>query len=512
MSSEVHQQLGRLARGGSAGMAGAIVSAVASFLLVVLITHAFDAGTAGELFASSSLFVVLLSVTCLGADVGLGRFVLRYVAAGRLDAVRYCIADAFKIVLVASAGIAVLLAVSSPFVSGWMGLREHQGSEMLIVFAVALPAATLGSLALSASRAFGAIGPTIVVDRLGRSLLQPLLVAGVALAGAGIVVLTIAWVLPYVLAAFAAGWILLRMVERRAPASSGRPLDAQVIRGEFWSFNWPRAIASLSQIGIQRADIILIGAMISPSAAAVYTAATRFVVLGQFGVQAIQQVLQPQITHLLATDQHEVLKRVFKVSSAWNIAIAWPVYLAIGCAPGVYLSIFGGGFVAQGTTTVVVMMFGMLVAIFSGPVDTVLLMAGRSTVSLVNSLVALTLDLGLCVLLIPRLGISGAAIAWAVAVAVRGTLGYLQVRRSMSISPISKASLTSASASVLCFALPMLTLTLTHHVTLTAFVVTGVIGSVAYAGLLYLAKRTLHLRALRSLFERKPLAMDDPTA
>jgi O-antigen/teichoic acid export membrane protein len=159
---------------------------------------------------------------------------------------------------------------------------------------------------------------------------------------------------------------------------------------------------------------------------------------------------------------------------------------------------------------VVVMMFGMLVAIFSGPVDTVLLMAGRSTVSLVNSLVALALDLGLCLLLIPRLGISGAAIAWAVAVAVRAALGYVQVRRTMSISPISKASLISASASVLCFALPMLTLTLTDHATLTTFVVTGLIGCVAYGGLLYLGKRTLHLRALRSLFQRKGMSMDEP--
>jgi O-antigen/teichoic acid export membrane protein len=509
MSSEVHRQLGHLARGGSIGIVGAMVSALASFLLVVLITHTFDRATAGELFAASSLFIVLLSATCLGADVGLGRFVLRYVAAGRPDAVRVCVADAFRLVLVVSVVISAAIAIGSPLIARWMGLREHQGAEMLLIFAICLPASTLGVLALSASRAFGSVMPTVLIDRLGRSLLQPGLVLLVGVLGGGILLLTVAWVAPYVIAAVAACIILLRMLESRASKSLPKPDDSRAIRHDFWSFNWPRAIASVSQIAIQRADIIIIGAMISPSAAAVYTAATRFVVLGQFGTQAIQQVLQPQITHLLATDQMDVFKRVFKVSTAWNVGIAWPIYLAIGCAPPVYLSLFGGGFREQGVPTVVVMMFGMLIGIFSGPVDTVLLMAGRSTVSLVNSLVALVVDLGLCLILIPRLGITGAAIAWALAVAVRSLLGYLQVRRTMAVTPVSSASLVTAGASVACFGLPMLALSLTGHATVRWFIVAGVAGCVAYAFLLYLGRRTLHLRALRALFERKPLSMGE---
>lgn len=512
MSSEVQRQLGHLARGGSIGLVGAVVSAIASFVLVVLITHTFDQSTAGELFAASSLFIVLLSATCLGADVGLGRFVLRYVSAGRPDAVQVCITDAFRVVLGVSIVISGAIAAASPYLSHRMGLRPHQGTEMLVIFAISLPAATMGALALSASRAFGSVKATVLVDRFGRSLLQPALVLLVGLVGGGIILLTVAWVVPYVVTAVVACVLLLSMLRGRTGETRAVPEDSRKIRRDFWSFNWPRAIASLSQIAIQRADIIIIGAMVSPSAAAVYTAATRFVVLGQFGTQAIQQVLQPQITHLLATDQMAVLNRVFKVSTAWNVGIAWPVYLAIGCAPGVYLSLFGGGFSEQGFPTVVVMMFGMLIGIFSGPVDTMLLMAGRSTVSLVNSLVALVVDLGLCLVLIPRLGITGAAIAWALAVAVRSALGYLQVRRTLGLTPVSRASVVSAGASVVCFALPMLALSLTGHATVRWFVVALVAGCVAYAGLLYLVRGTLHLRALRGLFTRKQVDVEQQSA
>jgi O-antigen/teichoic acid export membrane protein len=483
-------------------MAGAVVSALASFALVILITNSFDSTTAGVVFSASSLFIVALSLTTLGADVGLGRFVLRYVAEGRTDAVRVFIRTAFRAVLVISVVVGTALALLSPQISRWMKLDQHQGALVVVIFALCLPVSTAGSLALSTSRAFGTIGPTVLVDKLGRSLAQPLFVMVVVLAGAGVLVLSVAWVLPYALAAIVACVLVHRLLERRAPRASTRPDDAPILRREFWSFSWPRAVASVSQIAIQRADIIIIGAMISPSAAAVYTAATRFVVLGQFGVQAIQQVLQPQITHLLATNQLDVLSRVFKVSTAWNIAIAWPIYLAIGCAPAVYLSVFGDTFTEQGRLTVIVMMLGMLVGVYSGPVDTVLLMAGRSTVSLVNSLIALAVDLGGCLLLIPVMGISGAAVAWAAAVAVRSLLGYFQVRRSLAISPVSKASAVSALASVGCFGVPMLLLSVTGHETLPAFIVVGLVGVVAYAAALWLAKRTLHLRALRGLFAR----------
>jgi len=143
------------------------------------------------------------------------------------------------------------------------------------------------------------------------------------------------------------------------------------------------------------------------------------------------------------------------------------------------------------------------VAIYSGPVDTVLLMSGRSTTSLINSLTALAIDIVLCFLLIPRLGISGAAIAWALAVTVRAVLAYFQVRRSQKISPVSTASAIAAGASVGCYALPMLGLTLTGTTSLVAFAAVGLGGTVVYLAVLRLARKSLHLESLGSLLRRR---------
>jgi O-antigen/teichoic acid export membrane protein len=144
----------------------------------------------------------------------------------------------------------------------------------------------------------------------------------------------------------------------------------------------------------------------------------------------------------------------------------------------------------------------MLVAIYSGPVDTVLLMSGRSTTSLINSLTALSIDIVLCFLLIPHLGISGAAIAWALAVTVRAVLAYLQVRKSQRISPVSTASAIASAACIGCYALPMLGLTLTGTTSLVAFAAVGLGGTVVYLAVLRLARKPLHLESLGALFRR----------
>ena len=192
--------------------------------------------------------------------------------------------------------------------------------------------------------------------------------------------------------------------------------------------------------------------------AAIYTAATRFVALGQFGTQAIQQVVQPKFTALLAKNETDSLKDVYQISAAWSMAVAWPMYVVVGSAPLAYLAIFGPEYVDEGVAVVVLMTLAMLFGVATGPADTLLLMSGRSALSLINSLTALALDIILCLVLIPQMGITGAALAWAVAVSIRCTLSVIQTRFTMGIVSFGPAALAVAAANIVCFAVPLLLL------------------------------------------------------
>ncbi len=61
----------------------------------------------------------------------------------------------------------------------------------------------------------------------------------------------------------------------------------------FWIFSLPRAFASAFRVGVLWLDVVLVGALISPTAAAVYTVATRLLQVGFIAVEAIGQVVEP---------------------------------------------------------------------------------------------------------------------------------------------------------------------------------------------------------------------------
>ncbi len=164
---------------------------------------------------------------------------------------------------------------------------------------------------------------------------------------------------------------------------------------------------------------------------------------------------------------------------------------------------------------VVVLAIAALLAAAGGPVDLILLMAGRSGLSLVNSLVALGVNLGLNLLLIPHLGIIGAAIAWAAAIVVRNVLGMAQVINNLHWLPFSKLSVYVGALALACFAVPAQLLQLAGDPSDGLLVVVLAVGAVAYLGALYKLRDQLALTAFTAMLRRRrtpDLAGTEPTA
>ena len=502
---DTRQHLVHVARGGALGLVGAGASAVAGFGLVLVVTNRYPSQAAGLFFAATSTFLLLTAIATLGTETGLSRFLLRYEARGRPGDIPPTLRGAFRITLAVSLVLGVSVVAAADPLSDLIGLDEPGGAASLRVLGVFLPFYTWNAFSLAGTRAFGRMRPTVLIDNIGVALSQPVLVLLVSLVGWSLLGMTVAWALPYAVAAVGSSIVFRRFLRRRGTLEQAEPTKTfGALQGEFWRFTWPRSITRVSQMAIQRVDIILIAALRSPTEAAIYTAATRFVALGQFGTQAITQVLQPKFTALLATREYGILKEVYQVSTAWSISVAWPMYVVVGSAPLAYLGLFGPQYETQGVAVVLLMSVAMMFGVASGPVDTLLLMSGRSALSLVNSLIALALDIGLCLVLIPRMGMTGAALAWAVAVITRCTLAMIQTRVSMSIGSFGRAAGIAAMANIVCFGIPLLILGTFTDVGIGTLALALLVCVPAYALLLWFGRKALMLSVLRGLIKRTP--------
>ncbi|WP_159083542.1 MATE family efflux transporter [Nocardioides terrigena] len=495
-------QLEKLARRGTASVLGAACSALFGILLVVVVTNGFSPTVAGTLFAATAAFLILESIALLGTDTGVVRLLPAHLASGRSADVRRTMAVAAAPVVAFSLTAAAGLYVLAPTVSPYMVGNEAAStmSEMLRTLALVLPFAALHSLALAATRGMGTMRATVMIENIGRLGLQSLAVLAAYLAGAGAPALALAWSLPYVVG-LAFSLVSLRdlVAQRATTAQAPRPWG-QLAR-EFWSYTAPRAIARVTQTALKRSDIVLVAALASPADAALYTAATRFIVFGQLFVQSVQQALSPQLSALFTRGETGAANSTFQAATLWSMIAAWPLYLVTATWAPILMAVFGDGYEVA-SDVVLILSLTMLLATACGPVDSVLLMAGHSWLSLVNSVVTLVVNVGLNLVLIPLYGIRGAAISWSVAIAVRNLLPLIQVHRHLGLFPLTRPSLYVGLGAVGCFGLVGLVPVALDWST-PARVAVLALSTMVYLAAIWSWRESLGLNAFRSALSRR---------
>jgi O-antigen/teichoic acid export membrane protein len=155
----------------------------------------------------------------------------------------------------------------------------------------------------------------------------------------------------------------------------------------------------------------------------------------------------------------------------------------------------------------------MLLATAVGPVDVVLLMGGRSSWNLLNTVAALTANLALNLLLTPRLGLAGAATAFAASILLSNVLPLAQVWRFLRLHPFGEGVLVAVAIAGVCFGVVGAAVRAAFGPTTAGLAVHALTGCGLYAALLWRFRDRLEVDALRGLLRsRIGRAAEQPSA
>lgn len=498
--------LARLARGGTLNVLGLVISAVMQLALTVLVARGLGAGGTGAFFEAVALFTILSNVGELGADTGLVRMLSRYQALGRQQDLAATVRVALWPVSAFCLGLAVAAWLAAPPLAAALSPGHHQEVETylrtLIPF---IPVAAAATVALAGTRGMGTMAPFVWIQNVLLPSVRPVLVALAVLLGLGWLAVALSWAGPLVVALALAVTCLLRMVRRATgwAAWRKRRTPTRVVSAEFWRFARPRALAAAFGITITWLDILLVGALQqSTQQAGIYAAVSRLSVMGALALNAVGMAIAPQVSELASLRRIRDAESVFQVGTWWLMAITWPVYVTVIVFAPFVLRVFGHAFTA-GQLPLIILCAAQLFNLGTGNVTVVLLMAGKSSLNLINAAASLGLNIGLNLLLIPRLGITGAAVAWAAAIICNNLAALLQVRYLLGMRPFGPGYRIVATASVACFggigALARLAVGDGAH----GFVVAATLATAIYAVVLWRARRTLHLTSLRGAIPRR---------
>ena len=443
-----------LARRSLLNFAGGAAFGFLSFAWLIVVTRGWGAARSGVLLEAVAFFTIATTLVVLGSEESVVRAVAR-ARSLRAASTRHILLVALVPIFLVSIAVAVVVWIAAPEVAKWFGTAAEQEelSSYVRIFAPVLPFTAMYFAILAATRGFGTMVPTVVIERIGRNLSQVVLAGLVIAFGGGVLAMGLAWGLPFAVGMVFAAIRLRRLIRGDDLAGTGPsvPPPLSATAGEFWRFSGFRGLASIFQVTLLWVDLLLVGALLSASGAAIYTTSSRTVRLGSVVVLlALTQAIAPQMSELFAKKETRRAEHVYRTSAWWTMTLTWPFYLTLALFAPAVLGIFGPDF-ATGAVVVVTMSAAMLVSTAIGPVDMVLLMGGKSGWNLLNTVVALVTDIVLILILVPHLGIEGAAIAWATSVVLNNVLPWLEVKLLLGVTPFATPGLIPASTAIVSF-------------------------------------------------------------
>jgi O-antigen/teichoic acid export membrane protein len=179
-------------------------------------------------------------------------------------------------------------------------------------------------------------------------------------------------------------------------------------------------------------DILALEHFRSPDDVAVYYAGARLLAIVAFVYFAIAGATTHKFTEYHVAGDKARLASFFAETVRWTF---WPSLLAcvlILAFGRPLLALFGAGF-ERGYGVMFILAIGMLARAAIGPAERLLNMLGERKACAFVYAAAFAINLCLCVILIPRIGIEGAGVATSTAIVAESIMLYLVAKRRLGL-------------------------------------------------------------------------------
>ena len=409
-----------------------VTSALLVFALQVFLARVMQLDQYGSYVTMWTWMVMLGAFAPLGFAESAVRFLPRYRARNRHGSAEAFWRFGLMTVLLASiamAGTALIIALLSNFGDNRVGI-------IALLVAAGIPFLAMQNYLEGISRAHGWFRLTSIPIYA----IRPLLI----IAGCGVVLLSghshnLISVGVVVVAAMALVTLYLYFTVSRSIGREPIAANAQSITGsrKIWlKASLPLMLVSGVEDLLIYTDVLLLGILMSPEDVSVYFAAARAMALANFVYYAFYFVSARGFSVANAVaDRVALQKTIWATTRAtfWFTTLAVAVTLLAG--PWLLMA-FGPDFQAS-YPVMLILGAGLIARSISGQSVELLITMGHQRHILIVGFTSLAFNIALTILLIPSLGVAGAACATAIAMAVRAVMLCLAVRKACNLSVIA---------------------------------------------------------------------------
>jgi O-antigen/teichoic acid export membrane protein len=298
-----------------------------------------------------------------------------------------------------------------------------------MVASLALPIFPVSSAQDSIARAFNWIDLALVPGFIVHPLMILAAMATVHLCGLPVTALHA------LIAASAAFWVvvlaqvvLLGRRLRREVAHGTRRYETKV----WLKTSFPIFLVDGFFILLTSVDVLILQVFVGPADVAVYWAATKTLVLISFVYFAVSAACAHRFSEYHVAGEKEKLARFVAEMIRWTFWPSLAVAIGLLVAGKPLLSLFGPGF-EEGYPLIFVMVIGLVARASIGPSERLLNMVGQQKACAFVYACAFVVNLALCLVLIPRFGLIGAAASTASAIVCESALLFVITKRRLGL-------------------------------------------------------------------------------
>ena len=381
----------------------------------------------GAFSQARALFLSMAAFASLGLGLGVKRFVTHERHAGREALARRAYRDGSRATVVSSvAGGALLFALAEPLAEAF---RNPDLVAAIRVLAFGVPFFVGLEYITRVAEAFRSFRPSVVA----RFLLEPALrfVSMVSLLafGASLSVLFGALVASSAIAFVVAVILARRLDGLRETGDTAAPSQL----GALLRFSLPLSMAGALFGFAERVDVLMIGLYRPEADVGLYAAASAISRIPLLLAAAMMPVFSTLAAEAVGRGDHAEIGRLLRLACRWMLIFALPLLVAATLyADGALGMLFGREY-ASAAPTLRWLVLAYTLPVLAGPVGLLLDALGKTHWSLGNMIVRTALNVALNAVLIPRWGISGAAIATCAALAITIVLLRLQLGGLMDL-------------------------------------------------------------------------------
>lgn len=393
----------------------------------VLIARLIGPKSYGHYFYTLTVINFLALFCKLGLDTAIVRFVPVYRAHSEWALLRGFHRRVKQVSLLVSMSCSVVTAVVTLFIYNHI---EGELAHTFMIACIVLPVNVLMEIFGSTLQAL----KRILFSQVPSEIIRPIVLASLTFCSLSIIGLNPQ--APTIMAIECIS-IVIALLASTYFVRNSLPSRTFEVEAKYRTRTWiktavPLLLISSSRIILKQSDIIMVGLFLGTTNAGVYGVASRVAMLLGFGLNAIQRIAAPMTSELYSQGKMKELQRMVSLAACGSVIFSILAAAIIITFGRFILGLFGTTFVA-GYVALLILLAGQFIGSFSGITGALMSMTGHQKQASQIALMSVVSNIFLNIVLIPVLGIIGAAVSTSIAIALWNISMLVYIRNKLGI-------------------------------------------------------------------------------